>query len=330
MLSKLLAAATAFACVSSLALGASVSQARAEDKITIIMDGGPLWDPFFGAMKLGADTAAKDLNVEYQWVTSTDTANFDTDYAKLVKQSATRHPSALIIGNYFPHALDPIIKDITGSGVPVFIFHDGAYSWKEDGAIGYVGFDSQALGRRVGDLEIKAGAKHGLCVMHVPGNVTLEHECQGYLDAFKDASLASKQLIIQFADAYNPTFVTQAIKGEIQADPTIDGVYTEDAPLGVAAAAAIDQLGKTGKIVNGSLGLSVPALQALRDGKLAFIADLQPYLDGYYAIVEAYQYAKYGMLPVGEIHTGAQILTKDNVDKVLEINKAFPGVRGAS
>jgi simple sugar transport system substrate-binding protein len=330
MLSKLLTAAAAVACASSIAFGVGAGQALAQDKISIIMDGGPLWDPFFGAMKLGADTAAKDLGVEYQWVTSTDTANFDTDYAKLVKQSATRHPSALIIGNYFPHALDPIIKDITAAGTPTFIFHDGEYSWKEDGAIGYVGFNSQALGHRVGDLEIKAGSKHGLCVMHVPGNVTLEHECQGYQDAFKDAGLTSKLLIIQFADAYNPTFVTQAIKGQIQADPAIDGVYTEDAPLGLAAAGAIESLGKADKIVNGSLGLSVPALQALRDGKLLFIADLQPYLDGYYAIVEAYQYAKYGMLPVGEILTGAQILTKDNVDKVLDINKAFPGVRGAS
>ena len=102
------------------------------------------------------------------------------------------------------------------------------------------------------------------------------------------------------------------------------------AEQGLAAAAAIEQLGKKDKIVNGSLGLSVNALQALRDGKILFIADLQPYLDGYYAVVEAYQYAKYGMLPAGEIWTGAQILTKDNVDKVLDINKKFPGVRGAS
>ena len=67
------------------------------------------------------------------------------------------------------------------------------------------------------------------------------------------------------------------------------------------AAGAIEQLGKKDKIVNGSLGLSVNALQALHDGKILFIADLQPYLDGYYAVVEAYQYAKYGMLPAGEL-----------------------------
>jgi hypothetical protein len=76
------------------------SGAHAEDKINIILDGGPLWDPVFGAMNKGGEDATKDLGVDFQWVTSTDSANFDTDYAKLVKQSASRRPSALIIGNY--------------------------------------------------------------------------------------------------------------------------------------------------------------------------------------------------------------------------------------
>ena len=93
---------------------------------------------------------------------------------------------------------------------------------------------------------------------------------------------------------------------------------------------AVDQIGKTGKIANASLGLSVNALEALRDGKLGLITDLQPYLDGYYGILAAYQYVKYGMLPLGQISTGPLMITKDNVDQVLKINKEYPGVRGAS
>jgi simple sugar transport system substrate-binding protein len=123
---KLLKTATALACLSAIVAGVGLAPTRAEDKISIIMDGGPLWDPFFGAMKKGGEDAAKDLGADFQWVTSTDTANFDTDYAKLVKQSASRHPSALIVGNYFPHALDPIIKDITASGEPVSFSTTGA------------------------------------------------------------------------------------------------------------------------------------------------------------------------------------------------------------
>jgi hypothetical protein len=57
------------------------------------------------------------------------------------------------------------------------------------------------------------------------------------------------------------------------------------AEQGLAAAVAIEQLGKKDKIVNGSLGLSVNALQALRDGEILLIADLQPYVDGHYFVV---------------------------------------------
>src|SRR6478672_5369470 len=101
-LRKLMKSAVAIVCLSVLTSGAILAPARADDKISIIMGGGPLWDPFFGAMKKGADDAAKDLNVDYQWVTGTDPNNWMADYAKLLKQSASRHPSALVIGNYFP------------------------------------------------------------------------------------------------------------------------------------------------------------------------------------------------------------------------------------
>lgn len=322
--------AAAMAAASILVAGVAAAPAHAGEKITIIMDGGPVWDPFFGAMKKGADDAAKDLGVDYQWVTGTDPNNFLADYAKLVKQSASRHPSAMVIGNYFPDTLDPIIKDITASGIPVIIFHDGGATWKQDGAIGYVGFSAFELGKSVAELEIKAGAKHGLCVNHVPGNTTLELDCKGYDAAFKAAGGTSKVLMIQFSDASNHALVTQAIKGSLQADPKLDAVWTIGASQAVDSVEAIDQLGKTGKIANGSLGLSLGSLEALRKGKLIFIADLQPYLDGYYSLLEAYQYVKYGMLPLGQISTGPLMLTKDNADKVLDINKKFPGVRGAS
>jgi simple sugar transport system substrate-binding protein len=116
----------------------------------------------------------------------------------------------------------------------------------------------------------------------------------------------------------------------LQADSKIDAIWTLGAAQAIDAVNAIDQLGKGGKVANASLGLSVNALQALRDGKLQLIADMQLYLDGYYGPVAAHQYAKYGTLPAGEVLTGPLMITKDNVDQVLKISKQYPGVRGAS
>ena len=140
-------AAAALTLAGSAATIASAADADNKD-ISIIMLGGPLWDPFFGAMKKGGDDAARDLGVNYQWVTGTDPNNFVADYAKLVQQSASRKPSALVIGNYFPDTLDPMIKQITASGIPVIIQHDGGASWKDFGAVSYVGFSARDLGPR--------------------------------------------------------------------------------------------------------------------------------------------------------------------------------------
>lgn len=319
--------AAAIVATSVLVIGAPNS-AAAQEKMRIAELGGPLWDPFFGAMKKGADDAARDLNIDYQWITSTDANNFAADYAKLTKQAASQKPAAMVIGNYFPNTLDSIIKQIAASGIPVFIQHDGGATWKQDGATGYIGFDARKLGRTVGKLETDAGAKFGLCVDHVPGNTTLDLDCKGFNDAFKAVGGDSKVLTIPFNDASNQTFVANAIKGELQANKKIDAVWTIGAVQGVASVVAVKQSGR--KIVNGSLGLSLGSLDALKKGDLLFIADLQPYLDGYYGILAAYDYAKYKMLPIGPISTGPLILTKDNVDQVLKINKEYPGVRGAS
>jgi simple sugar transport system substrate-binding protein len=330
LLAKLARTAAAVGCLSALAGSSGFAPARAEDKINIIFGGGPLWDPFFGAMKKGADDAAKNLGVDYQWVTGTDQNNWMADYAKLLKQSAARKPSVMVIGNYFPDSFDPIIKEITAGGLPVIIDFAGGDTWKQDGAIGYVGISAREMGKSIADIQIKAGAKHALCFNHVPGNLTLEQMCIGYMDAFKATGDSPKLATVQFSDSFNPTLVIQAIKGQLSADPAIDAIWTLGAEQAIDSVAAVDQLGKTGKVQNASLGLTVNALGALHDGKLSVIADLQPYLDGYYGILAAYQYAKYGMLPLGQLSTGPLMITKDNVDQVLKINKDSPGVRGAS
>ena len=39
-----------------------------------------------------------------------------------------------------------------------------------------------------------------------------------------------------------------------------------------------------------------------------FLVNEQPYLDGYYGVLFAYQYVKYGLAPVGTVNTGPSII----------------------
>lgn len=221
------------------AIAATAVPAQAKDPL-IIMVSGPLFDPFFGALKKGADDAAKSLGIEYQYATLQDANNVQADLARLVQQSAARHPDGLIVGNFFPDAMSPQIKKAAADGIPVIVMDGGFATWKDVGAITYVGYDPHALGVRSGEVQAKAGVKHGLCVDHVPGNPALESMCNGYIEGLKAAGGDGKMLTIPVQDAQNQQAVLQAVKGALQADTAIDGIFTLGATqtdLSVRAAA---------------------------------------------------------------------------------------------
>lgn len=157
----------------SLALGAMTTAVSAEaaDKPTVIMVSGPLFDPFFGAMKQGADDAAQAVGVDFQYVTLSENKDVEASFAHLLEQSVSRHPAALIAGDFFPNSEDPILTKAAASGLPVIIADGGEASWKKVGALNYVGYIPGELGKTAGAMQVKAGVKHGLCFNHVPGTV---------------------------------------------------------------------------------------------------------------------------------------------------------------
>jgi simple sugar transport system substrate-binding protein len=230
---------------------------------------------------------------------------------------------------FFPAAMDPIVTKGVADGVPTFFMNSGLTSWKKDGAIAYIGEEPFTVGKQAGDVMAKAGVKHALCINHVPGNPLLELRCDGLADALKAGGAKVQVLAIPSEQAQNPQAVLQAIKGVLQATPTIDGIFTLGSAQSVNAIKATDELGITEKVFVGTVDISNLNLQLVQQKKMRFILDQQPYIQGFYSIVAAYQYARYRVFPIGQIVTSPFIITPDNVEEILAINKKYGGVRGA-
>lgn len=314
----------------AIGLTAAAAPALAAAKApNIIVVSGPLYDPFFSALKKGADDAAKDLGIQYQYQTIQDTNNAQADLARLLDQAVASGPDALIVGNFFPDATGPIIKRATAAGIPVIVQDGGYATWQDVGAFTYVGYDPSALGVQSGKIQVKAGVKDGLCVNHVPGNPTLEALCSEYVKAVTEAGGKAKVLTIALQDAQNPQANLQAMKGALEADRSIDGIMTLGATQTTLAAQAASETGHAdGTIKIGGSGLSTKVLEDIRDGKVMFGVDLQAYLDGYYGIVLAYQKVKYDFAPVQPIFAGPRFIYKNDAQKVIDVNAAYLGIRG--
>ncbi|POF30045.1 sugar ABC transporter substrate-binding protein [Roseibium marinum] len=313
-----------------LAAGLSTS-ARADDADgPILVVSGPLSWPFFAAVKKGFDDASEIYGVDYQYIAVTDTANMTSDYPRLLQQAISRNPKMLLVGEFFPDGMDPLIKEATANGIPVLIHNSGQTLWEQNGSIGFIGEDPYQMGYKAGEIQAGAGVKKGLCFNQVPGNPTVEERCNGYVAAMKDAGAETIYQTIGTGDATNPQAMTQAIKGTLQANSDIDGIYTLNAVPAMSALRAVEEVGRSGEIMIGTADLSNEALEAIKAGDLAFAMDQQPYLQGFMSIQIADQYLKYGLQPIGHVKTGPLVIDKSNVDKVLKVNREHSGVRGAS
>jgi len=306
----------------------AVSDSGSQKSGLIVAVGAPLSDPFWGAVKQGTDAAAKQLGVNFQYVALSDMSNIVASYGQAIEQAISRRPAALIVGGFFP-SVEGLVKKAVAAGIPVFMFDAGADSWKQWGALGFVGEDSSGMGQVAGRVSVEAGVKNGICVNGTPGNPQQDQRCNGYIDAIKGAGGKAKMIQVPAADATNPSAVTQDIRGALAADRDIDGIYTSTAALEQPAQKAVASVGRDGKVTIGTNDVSTQALKDVKAGKAAFVIDHQPYLEGYYAVQQAAQYLLYEMKPANAISSGPFAITKENVDKVLKVNETHPGIRGA-
>jgi simple sugar transport system substrate-binding protein len=69
--------------------------------------------------------------------------------------------------------------------------------------------------------------------------------------------------------------------------------------------------------------LGPDVLSAVRDGKLLFAVDQQPYLQGYLPVVMLANRARYGLFPAqGDIvATGANFVTRANADATIKLSE---------
>lgn len=322
----------------TLAAGAAVAmfagfgaeKAQAADDGPIIVVSGPLsWD-FFAAVKMGFDEGAEAFDIDYQYVAVTDTANMTSEYPRLLQQAISRNPSMLLVGEFFPDGMDPLIREATAKGIPVLLHNSGNFLWEENGSLGFVGEDPYQMGFKAGQIQAENGVKRGLCFNTVPGNPTVEARCTGFIDALTEAGVDHVYRTTGTGDANNPQALMQAIKGILQAEQNIDGIYTLGAVPAISAVRAVAEVGRTGEIMVGTADLSNEALRAIQSGELAFAMDQQPYMQGFVSMQIAHHYLKYGMHPIGHVRTGPLVIDQSNVEKTLAVNETFSGIRGSN
>jgi simple sugar transport system substrate-binding protein len=283
----------------------------------------------FGSIEMGGAAAAKALGFQYQYSAPADLSNLQADESTLIREAISRHPAAIVVGNFIPSAFDPLIKQATRAGIPVVVVDGGEPTYKADGALTYVGYSYVYNGQVSADEALNQGVHHLLCVNGVPSNPDLNTECNSAAATMAAAGGSGAQLTAPASDFSNPTAVQQDIQGFLSSHPTFNGVYLLGANWDASAVAAVKDLGRSGQVKIGNNDISNQVLSYIKNGSISWAVDKQAYIEGFYAVQVAAQYVLYGLAPTQPIYTGGQIIDRNNVDQVIAVQKKYPGLRGA-
>lgn len=290
----------------------------------IAVVGCTLTDPFCSAWKAGAEAAGPAAGVKVNFIGIEATAQ---GVSKGIESAAATDPAGISAPGWFPEVETKQFKKLTESGTPMVMTNANPTEeeFEETGALAVVGSNELGSGEKAGEIFLEEGLKNILCVDHTPGSITLEQRCEGAENVMKENGGSVKVLNIPYEDSSNPGKVEEDIKGAVAGDSSIEAVFT----LGSGVAEyAVRSVGSNLPV--GTCDVSSGVLQDVESGKVLFAIDQQPFLQGYYSVLILAQYNELGLQPVGRVTTGPLAITQENVQRVLEVNKEHPGVRGAA
>ncbi|MGZ2487338.1 simple sugar transport system substrate-binding protein [Rhizobium pisi] len=288
------------------------SMASAADIHIVAVTHGQANDPFWSVVKNGVNAAAKDMGVSVDYRAP---ETFDmVSMGQLIDAAVNQKPDGLIVSIPDASALGPSIKKAVAAGIPVISINSGSDVSKELGALLHVGQDEYTAGKAAGAKLHELGGKEGLCVNQEVGNVALDLRCKGFADGF-----GGKVTVLPVSN--DPADVRAKVKAALSSNAAVDTVMALGAgTAGEPSLSAVEDVGMTGKIKVATFDLSAGFLKAVAGGKAAFAIDQQQFLQGYLPVVFLTNYAKYGLIPGGNVPSGPNLITREKAAQVVDLS----------
>lgn len=278
-------------------------------------------NPFFVPTQYGIQDACALLGCSYQWtgsqksiasemVNAMDTAiagGADAIAVCLVDQTAFNAPT------------DKAMK----AGIPVFAYNADATG---NNRLAYVGQDlyqaGVALGERIVSL-VDEGDVVGFIA--TPGQLNIQPRLDGAAAAIKKSG--KKINFEQIATGPTVNEEVSRVDSYYTGHTGLKGMFAVDAGSTMAVAETMAKYGLHAKGVRaGGFDLLPKTLQEIKAGNLDFTIDQQPYLQGFYTVMEMFLFKLSGGLTgPAEINTGLKFVSQGDVDPYLSTQSRFEG-----
>lgn len=275
---------------------------------------GQASDPFWSVVKKGIDAAERQTGAAVSY-RAPDSFSV-TQMRRYIDQAIVDHPDGLVISVPDPVTLGPSIRRAVEAGIPTITINSGSDSFKRLGVLGHVGQPEYDAGVEAGERLRTAGVRRALCVDQEDGDSGLDVRCRG-LQAGLDGEVTSLAVPLQ-----DPAEAQSRMSAALARDTALDAVVTLGPNAAPPAVDAVTASGRGGSVKVATFDLSPDVLAAVRDGKILFAVDQQPYLQGFLPVILLAEYVQYQVFPgKGSLTpTGPQFVTKENAEDVIRLS----------
>lgn len=270
---------------------------------------------FFEPVKKGMHDAAEKMDVDCTWL---GTPGVDIPaQAALVRQAVADGYDGIAISLVDPKGFDKVVAEAIKKGVPVVGFNVDDHA-TPNARLSCVNQRLYEAGRSLAKHiapQVPSGS-HVLMTMHDHGVSALEDRLRGLKDGLKEKNIKAT-VRVTGNDAAKGAKVINKTLGE---NPDIRIILcTGQADTEAAGQAIKDHFSSKGYWAAG-FDLSPNILKLIKSGQIRCTVDQQPYVQGFYPVVQLTLYCRHGIVP-SDMDAGATIIEADDVDPLLEQTK---------
>lgn len=278
-------------------------------KIKIGLSMNTLNNPFFVAVKEGAEAEAKAEGIE---LVVTDAQNNPSQQLADVENLIQQKPDILILDPADSDAIVEGVKKANTAKIPVFTIDREASGGE---VLTHIGFDAIKSGTIAGEAlaKILNGKGSVVEIQGIMGTNVARDRSKGFnlaMAKYPDIKIIAKQTA-----NFDRGQALNVMENILQANPVIDGVYAANDEMAMGALAAMDSSGRTSKIKLIGCDAIDPAIAAIKSGKMAATIAEPPFFLGKEAIKTAMKISK-GEKVEKSVILGSTLVTKENVDTV--------------
>jgi len=270
---------------------------------------------FFGPVKKGVRDAAQMMRVEADFL-GTEGVNVPAQ-AAMVRRAVRDGYDGIALNLIDPEAFDDVVQEAIDRGVPVVAFNVDDHA-SPNARLSSVNQRLYEAGRSLASEllpEISANA-HVLMTMHDEGVSALEDRLRGLQDVLKDKGVRWTVLVTGNDSARGAERIAEALRTHSNIRIVLGTGQSDTEAAGLALEKHFAGQGYW----SAGFDLSDTTLRLVKAGVIRCTVDQQPYIQGFYPVVQLALYCRYQIQP-SDIDAGAAIIDRDNVDAVIRLTR---------